>query len=651
MINEKNDMRKESEHFFETAIDLLGIFKPDTSFVKINKEWHSLLGYTSEELEGQKLIELVHTGDLILIKSVFNTLAEGKPVSDFQIRLKRKEGEYILLEWRMLASENLIFASARDITEREKNDLLQLDPENQFSRVLSQIQLMSVVIDTKGVIKFINDPALREMGYAREELLNKNGIDLLIHNSEQGNRFREILSTNVIPDKVDVVTKTKNSGTKIISWSSTAIRDENNKLIGVALIGEDISESKLFEEILDFRYELIERLNTYDLNSLIRFTLDAIDKLTGSKFSLFRFYNEEDGTLKFQNFSTNTAANFSSVQFSDQSYKTNLAGSWADCISLRKPVIDNNPVISGLTQSIPPGHPNITRAIICPIIKDDKIVAVINVGNKETDYIQKDAEIISLLSDSLWNVLFKKITTNTLKESEEKLRALNATKDKFFSIIAHDLKSPFQGLLGSLQILSSEFDFLSNDERKLLITSIDKLSQYTYKLLENLLQWSRIQSEYMEYNIQIFNLKNSFNDTVELLSNLAHNKNISISINIPEEYFVKADLNVTLTVFRNLLSNAIKFTANNGHIKIGAVQRDSSIEVSVEDNGIGMTKEEIEDLFLIQKQQNKPGTQGETGTGLGLILCKEMLDRTGGTMKVTSKPSKGTVFSFTLPTD
>lgn len=287
--------------------------------------------------------------------------------------------------------------------------------------------------------------------------------------------------------------------------------------------------------------------------------------------------------------------------------------------------------------------------MVFPIIRDERIVAILGVGNKDKDYTQKDVEIISLLSDALWNILYKKKTSEALKKSEEQLRALNATKDKFFSIIAHDLKSPFQGMLGSLQILASEFDYLTNDEKKGFITSIEKLSQYTYKLLENLLQWSRIQTERMEYNIQILNLRNAFHDTIEMLSNLATTKNITILYEIPEEYFVKADLNIAVTVFRNLLSNAIKFTNKDGKVRIYAKDLEKFNEIFIEDDGIGMESGDQENLFKIERQKSRHGTSGENGTGLGLILCKEMVEKIGGSIHVKSTLHKGSTFSFTLP--
>jgi len=651
MINFSGGAGKEFELFFDIAIDMLCIMEPDGSFLKLNQGWAPVLGYDPQILKKYKVTDIVHPNDVGAIISAFKILQEGKSVPDFENRIRKNSGDYAWLEWRLHINNNLIYASARDITERKSNELLLKQSERRFRDLLNKAKLLSMIIDPNGTVTFINDFALEFTGYTSEEILHKNGIEIFISDLAERNKLKNLLRFGNIPDIIETPVKTKNGEEKKVKWTNAVLRDSLGNVTGIACIGEDITDFRIYEFILNFRYELMEKDDSNDINSLIQFTLDTAEYLTGSQYGIFRFYNEEDGTVKLQSASTNTLKDTMLVSYLGQSYNINKAGNWAESVIQRKPMIFNTVDSSGLMKNVPAGHPKISKQLICPIIKDDKIVAIINVGNKKNDYTQKDVEIISLLSDSLWNILFRKMTNNSLKASEEKLRELNSTKDRFFSIIAHDLKSPFQGLLGSLQILSSEFDYLSTDESKVLITSIDKLSQYTYKLLENLLHWSRIHTEHMEYSIQLFNLNNALNDTFELLSSNAQTKNITISRDIPAEYFVKADLNVTLTVFRNLLSNAIKFTNNNGLIKICAAQKNGYTEITVEDNGIGMTPEELNNLFLIQNQHKKLGTMGENGTGLGLILCKEMLERTGGSIEVMSDAGKGTTFSFRLPND
>lgn len=242
----------------------------------------------------------------------------------------------------------------------------------------------------------------------------------------------------------------------------------------------------------------------------------------------------------------------------------------------------------------------------------------------------------------------RKIIEEETAKINLELAELNATKDKFFSIIAHDLKSPFQGLIGCSQILSSEYTTLSEDEKMSFIGSIEELSRNSYKLLENLLDWSRMQTGQMIINMEDFNLLVELYPTISLVKQTAKNKKIELNYMIDNSIFVKADKNMLSTVVRNLAANAIKFTNPGGRIMLEARKSDSIIEVSVTDTGIGIEQDIMGNLFKIDKSVSKKGTANEQGTGLGLLLCKEMIDKHGGKIRVESKVGQGSTFSFTI---
>jgi two-component system, sensor histidine kinase and response regulator len=241
------------------------------------------------------------------------------------------------------------------------------------------------------------------------------------------------------------------------------------------------------------------------------------------------------------------------------------------------------------------------------------------------------------------------------KEVEEKLykvleefKELNKTKDKFFSIIAHDMRSPFVGLMGYSEILASEYDTLSEEEKISFIKSIDELSHNAYTLLENLLEWSRIQTGRINYNPIDLDLKKELTSTVTLLVQTAKNKDITIKCSLEDGVVVKADRNMLTTIVRNLVSNAIKFTRPNGTITVSSRQIDGQVELSVCDTGIGIKPGDILNLFKIDKSFSTKGTNNEEGSGLGLCLCKEMVLMHGGEIWAESEYGKGTTFLFTL---
>ncbi|MCK5171454.1 MAG: HAMP domain-containing histidine kinase, partial [Bacteroidales bacterium] len=226
--------------------------------------------------------------------------------------------------------------------------------------------------------------------------------------------------------------------------------------------------------------------------------------------------------------------------------------------------------------------------------------------------------------------------------------------DKFFSIIAHDLKSPFNSMLGFSELLMKRFDKYDIQHQKKFISNIYYSIHNTYKLLENLLLWSRTQRGIIDFNPEPENLYLILVEIIELLSQSATNKSINIKNEISEDIFVKADKNMLSSILRNLISNAIKFTHKGGEIIIEAQLRNDKnkqdfIEISVCDNGIGIKSEIKSKLFSISENISTKGTKNESGTGLGLILCKEFIEKHGGKIGAESELGKSSIFHFTIP--
>jgi signal transduction histidine kinase/Tfp pilus assembly protein PilF len=236
-----------------------------------------------------------------------------------------------------------------------------------------------------------------------------------------------------------------------------------------------------------------------------------------------------------------------------------------------------------------------------------------------------------------------------LVESERNLRRLNSTKDKFFSIIAHDLKNPFNALMGFSETLNRDYKDLTREQIQTYIQIINKSANDLYQLLENLLEWSKSQTGNINYNPVIFNVAEVAGKGIEPVNVYAERKGISLRCEIDGRMTAWADRNIISTVIRNLTGNAVKFTHTGGFVKISATEKDRFIELSVIDNGIGIGKIEQKKLFSIYHNISTAGTGDEKGTGLGLILCKEFVEKSGGCIWVESTAGKGSVFTFTIP--
>lgn len=243
----------------------------------------------------------------------------------------------------------------------------------------------------------------------------------------------------------------------------------------------------------------------------------------------------------------------------------------------------------------------------------------------------------------------RKKIEKTLKESETQLKETVAAKDKFFSIIAHDMKSPFVGLIGASHILQEDYEKLSENERHIYINAITERIDGAYKLLQNLLEWSRIQTGRMPFQPELISIRSDFTPTFELLKKLAEEKNISFEYELPENETLTADKNMLFSVFRNLISNAIKFTYPGGKITFACDVKSEAVTFTVADNGVGMDRATLSDLFSPGGVRSTIGTAEEKGTGIGLLLCKEFIDMHGGNIEVKSKPGKGTSFIVRLP--
>jgi len=244
-----------------------------------------------------------------------------------------------------------------------------------------------------------------------------------------------------------------------------------------------------------------------------------------------------------------------------------------------------------------------------------------------------------------------KYANEKLRESEQRLIELNATKDKFFSIIAHDLRSPFNALISGTQFLKDCYSSLEKDTLDMVIDELHSSSKNVFVLLENLLEWAKSQSGNISYDPEALNLCALIKIVISVFTKNIKDKNIRIVNTVDPNLSVYADMDMIGTVLRNLCGNAVKFTTDGGSICFTSSDKGKFIEITVSDTGTGIPAEDIDKLFRIDTKYSKIGTAGEKGTGLGLILCKEFVGKNGGTIRIESVYGKGSRFIFTLPKD
>ncbi|WP_255411040.1 sensor histidine kinase KdpD [Flavobacterium sp. 1] len=226
---------------------------------------------------------------------------------------------------------------------------------------------------------------------------------------------------------------------------------------------------------------------------------------------------------------------------------------------------------------------------------------------------------------------------------------MNLQKDKFYSIIAHDLRGPFSGFLGLTELMAEDIDDMSNEEIKFAASNMRSSAKNLFNLLENLLEWTRMEQNSVPFEPKEYPLKSAVLDSIITFHSITEQKEITIHTEIPSNLVIFSDKNMFQAVIRNIVLNAIKFTPKKGTIHIHALENPENITITIKDSGIGMHQDLIDDLFKIDTKNNRVGTENEPSTGLGLILCKEFVEKHKGQIWAESEEGKGSTFHISFP--
>lgn len=441
-----------------------------------------------------------------------------------------------------------------------------------------------------------------------------------------------------------------NEGVKWYVWSGRAIIDNNQEIASYVLIGRDISLQKGIES------ELFDKKKSYEkLNEQLVLQNENYQKITRELLKrnaeIENLYHRlKESEERFRNmfvkhssimflFDPSTYeiidANFAAQHFYGYSEDEFLSKSLMDLH-----LVDKDEIEKRFKKAKDRNHQYVTfkHVLANGNVRDVEVYSV--------PILYKEEEVNFSI---VYDVTKRKKAEKKLTESKRKLKEANSSKDKFFSIIAHDLKNPFNSLIGLSDFLTYNINDISKKQLKDLIQTIGEVSRQGYSLLENLLQWSRTQMGSLKVVIEPVNVSQIIEETVLLLKNNADTKEVEIIVEGCNQSTAMADANMIATVIRNLLANAIKYSFRNGKVFVQCHQNMSEILVSVIDEGKGIAREDLKKLFRIDENISTLGTEKETGTGLGLILCREFIERCKGTFYVESNPGQGSTFTFSLP--
>ncbi|MCE1165047.1 MAG: response regulator [Bacteroidetes bacterium] len=305
----------------------------------------------------------------------------------------------------------------------------------------------------------------------------------------------------------------------------------------------------------------------------------------------------------------------------------------------------------GLVEKRIANESDAKSTVMIPIKSGDEITGLIGFDSylKPKHWDEGEITTLNLFGEIIENALRRKHIETQLIESEKNLKEINASKDRFFSIISHDLKNPFAGIMGFTEVLYDSFDVYDDAEKKRMLFMIKNAATSTYKLLENLLEWSRIQLGAVKPVFSKNDASALVNEAILLIRDIAAAKNIKIVNEVPLNTEVFCDGNMIKLIFRNLLSNAVKFSNQGKTVKVCSDACNGTLKISVKDEGIGISGNVIPTLFRIDRANSSKGTMGEKGTGLGLILCRNFAEMNNSNITVQSEEGKGSVFTLSMP--
>ena len=493
--------------------------------------------------------------------------------------------------------------------------------------------------------------------------LNKTLEDkfLLIKNKSVGKSFKEVFKP--FPGFIHFIEKSENSEIEIFinnhvhhfDVSVSLLEGSESSIINHIILLRDITKRKKAEELVRLNNERLEdllhvaHLKDASMEDILDFGLQTALKITKSKIGYIYSYDEETRLFTLFTWSKGVMDECS-IRDKRSNYELDKAGIWGEVVRQRKPIIVNNfNEPNELKKGYPEGHVRLKRFLSVPVIIENNIAAVLGVGNKEDDYNETDITQLLLLSDSVWTICEKKQDDEKIKEYANQLQLLNATKDKLFAIIAHDLKTPFNSILGFSDLLLEQLKTTNTKQAEVFARVIHSTAENTYKLLNNLLDWAKSQTGQLQFSPEKLALHPVIEQISDIIGPSASIKNIKILNQAHKAIHVFADANMLKTIVRNLVSNAVKYTPEGGLVWIKTSQLGEMIEIDVSDNGTGISQELKNKLFLPGEKKSMPGTANEKGTGLGLILCKEFIEKHGGQIRVESSPGNGSSFIFTLP--
>jgi PAS domain S-box-containing protein len=505
-----------------------------------------------------------------------------------------------------LLTKNYLIAIVRDITERKLNEKNLRESRENYKSLFNGVTAGIFRTTPEGVFINANDSLVKMLKFPdKETLMNKRVSDLYYDT-----RIREDWVKKLIGSKKNQDMETQlrcYDGTSIWAFASAkTVRDTKGKVLYFEGYLRDISAKKLAEiRLLESQQRYLALFNNSQDAIILENERGEILDVNNASSEMFGYEREEMIGMLTKNLSADSKSFYN--------------------IFSSKKELNNQP-----TEILA----KLKNGGMLPI---EISAAAFTLGNQK------------LFISTARDISDRKKTEEKIKLYTSELKELNAQKDRLFSILAHDLKSPLSALIGYTDLLESEYSLIDDKEKIEYINSIGQVSRNLNHLLETILEWSIIQKDKISLKPRSVYLKEEVDKIIQLFKISLHEKNIIVVNRIKEDQIVNIDLNILHTLVRNFISNAIKFSRKSGRVVVNSKIKNGDLELSVEDSGVGMNQQTLKKIFTNGSNTPSRGTKNELGSGLGLLICKELVEKIEGQIWAKSTKDQGSKFIVSVP--
>ncbi len=568
-----------------------------------------------------------------------------------------------------IAFENarLYQSMQRELTERKRAQQALWASETHYRQLADSITDILFELDqdlrythwNKASEMFSGIPAADVIGKSMQEI-KATGLDIFKHPEIYKSVLKERQAKIF---EINASTQGQKRNLEISAYPSAR---------GVSVVARDVTERKNFEALLQKRVELIEYSTNHSLVDVMKKVVDEVSALTESHVGFLHIVEPDETTISLQTWSTETIERYCRVDGAETGmhYPLDQAGIWADAVRQRRPVIHEDFEAIPNKKGLREGHVELTREMILPVIRNEKIVAVIAVGNKEQQYTQQDVEVATRFADYAWDITERRRIETELAEERNQLarrveertadlsransnlaRALRV-KDEFLANMSHELRTPLNAILGLSESLSEQVAGPLNEKQSRYLSTINESGHHLLSLINDILDLAKIEAGQITLDINKVDVNSVCQASLRMIKQLAQKKNQDVSFEIgPNLGLMWADERRLKQMIVNLLSNAVKFTPESGKLglQVHGDEDANIVSITVWDEGIGISENDIQRLFRPFVQLDAGLAREATGTGLGLALVAQMAQLHGGSVIVDSRPGNGSSFTIRLP--